>query len=262
MAMATVGSVAPFVEEEEAFIEWRERFEQFLLANNVTDEVRMRAFLITLIGPRTYSRLRDLLAPDRPTDTPYADLLTLLGRHYEPKKIVIAERYKFHLRMQGDNESVVTFMASLRSLAKDCDFGAFLSEALRDRFVCGLRSEAIKRKLLSEADLTDVRALELAQAMEVAAAQTETLHTRISVNRVTANRKEHQGKVARSGKVDSGCSKGKDKGGQDHKLTDICYRCGRGGTVLRTAGLKQQSATSAARQAISKKFADQLKLIW
>ena len=48
------------------------------------------------------------------------------------------------------------------------EFGDFLDQALRDRFVCGVRNEALQRKLLTESDLTIKRAQELAQSMESA----------------------------------------------------------------------------------------------
>ena len=48
------------------------------------------------------------------------------------------------------------------------DFGATLEDTLRDGFVCGLRHEAIRRRLLSEKDLTYTKAMEIACAMEAA----------------------------------------------------------------------------------------------
>ena len=60
------------------------------------------------------------------------------------------------------------YLAELRRLTAHCEFGDHLSEALRDRLVCGLRSEATQKRLLTEPDLTLDRALELAQGMEAA----------------------------------------------------------------------------------------------
>ena len=68
-------------------------------------------------------------------------------------------------------ESVADFVAELRRLARNCQFGDFLDEALRDRLVCGLQNEAIQRRLLTEAKLTFAGALELAKAQEAAELQ-------------------------------------------------------------------------------------------
>jgi hypothetical protein len=70
----------------------------------------------------------------------------------------------------------------------DCAFGAYLNEALRDRFVCGLRAEAIQRRLLSESNLTLTKALETAQGMEAAAKKAQQFkgtETAIQIEKVT-----------------------------------------------------------------------------
>ena len=43
-----------------------------------------------------------------------------------------------------------------------CAFGAFLAEALRDRFMCGLANESIQRRLLSELELDFEKAVQIA----------------------------------------------------------------------------------------------------
>ena len=57
-------------------------------------------------------------------------------------------------------------MAELRRLAVHCDFENYLDQALRDRLVCGLRSENTQKCLLCEANLPLARAVELAQGIE------------------------------------------------------------------------------------------------
>ena len=56
----------------------------------------------------------------------------------------------------------------LRKLAEFCQDRSYLHDSLRDRFVCSLKAENIQKRLLSEADLTLDRALEVAQAMQTA----------------------------------------------------------------------------------------------
>ena len=82
---------------------------------------------------------------------------------------MISERYKFHLRSQQTGETAIEYIAALRRLAKNCAFGDFLNDALRDRFVCDLSSESIRKELLKDQKLTLETARETATAMEVAA---------------------------------------------------------------------------------------------
>ena len=91
------------------------------------------------------------------------DAVSLLLKHYDPQPLVIGERFRFY---QRSGESIADFVADRLSIK--CEFGDFLDQALRDRFVCGVRNEALPRKLLTESDLTMKRAQELAQSMESA----------------------------------------------------------------------------------------------
>ena len=59
---------------------------------------------------------------------------------------------------------MASFSVALRQLISSCEFGTFLPEALRDQFVCRLSNQGIQRKLLTEANLTSDRALQLATA--------------------------------------------------------------------------------------------------
>ena len=77
-------------------------------------------------------------------------------------------------------------MAELNNLARSCDLcqtkaGAQLTAELileenpRDRLVCGVADPAIQRRLLGETDLDFKKALQIALAMESAAANTAQL---------------------------------------------------------------------------------------
>ena len=61
-----------------------------------------------------------------------------LRKHYEPNIVVIAERFHFHQRCQGPEESIAKFLAELHRLATHCGFGGPLDDARRDRLVCSL----------------------------------------------------------------------------------------------------------------------------
>ena len=95
--------------------------------------------------------------------------MKILTAHLSPKPLVIAERFRFHKRDQKEGERVSVYQAELRKLAEHCNFWEYLSDALRDRFVCGLRAGSIQKRLLAEDKLTLNKATEIAIAMETAA---------------------------------------------------------------------------------------------
>lgn len=82
--------------------------------------------------------------------------------------------------VQESSENIKSFVANFKTASQHCNFGAFLPECLRDRLVCGLSSQAIKRKLLSEDNLTFERAYEIALSMELAEYQVKSMDSDIS----------------------------------------------------------------------------------
>ena len=147
----------------------------FFDINDIPDEKKSPSFL-TLVGEATYNLLRSLCARALPSSKGYDDLATLLTSHLEPEPLVISERFHFHRRAQREDESVAEFGAELRRLAVRCSFQeAVLDETIRDRFVCGLRSEPTQRCLLTEKKLTLQTAVNIALSMESANKTAKTL---------------------------------------------------------------------------------------
>ena len=89
--------------------------ELFFTANSIADDKKVAVFL-SMIGGKTYSLLRDLIAPEKPQDKSQSVLL------YEPKPLVIAERFYFHRRNQGANKTIADYIAELQRLATNCEF--------------------------------------------------------------------------------------------------------------------------------------------
>lgn len=87
------------------------------------------------------------VSANQTTKKSFAELLTTLTSHYEPKPIVITEHFHFHIWEQASGESVTEYKTELRSLAAHCQFGNYLDEALRDRLVCGIHNMGIQKRL-------------------------------------------------------------------------------------------------------------------
>ncbi|XP_061164934.1 uncharacterized protein K02A2.6-like [Saccostrea echinata] len=166
--MPHIGKIEQFDDSVESWESYEERLQAFFLANDIDNNHKVPA-LISLIGPKTYTLLKNLIAPAKATDKGIKDLLKALREHLSPKPSVIAERFRFHKRNQRPDESVLSYIAELRNLATHCQFEAALSDTLRDRLVVGLRQETIQKRLLSEKDLDLEKAINLAVAMETAA---------------------------------------------------------------------------------------------
>lgn len=160
-----------FDESEEQFDAYLERLEQYFEANDLKDtDEKTKAVFLTIVGKRTHSLWMDLCTPDKPSQKTYKELIDLLKTHYVPRMNFIAERCKFHVRNQLEGESISEYVANLKKLSATCKFGQFLDEALRDRFVCGVKSTELGDRLLTAThsrDLTLALAIEMGLAFEV-----------------------------------------------------------------------------------------------
>ena len=169
-----IGTMQEFSPDSESITAYLERLQLFFDCNGIAERKRVPT-LLTVIGHKTFSLLRNLLAPAELKDQTLETLTTTLKRHFEPRSLVIAERFYFNRRNQLPGESVADFIAELRRLASTCQFEAFLSDALRDRFVCGLCSEVVQRKLIAEENLELAKAVDIAQKLESAEKNTKDL---------------------------------------------------------------------------------------
>ena len=173
--MATHGQIGEFNSQREDWISYSERLEEYFIANEIESANKKKAILLSVVGAATYQLIRSLVAPAKLKEKSFEDLVTLVQEHHQPIPSAIVQLYKFNSRIQKSGESIATFVAELRRLAEHCKFGQTQDEMLRDRLVCGITDSRVQRRLLAEPDLTLKKALELAQAQEMAEKGTQQL---------------------------------------------------------------------------------------
>lgn len=217
VASQRFGSMPEFNPSSDNIKSYFERFENFVALNEVPETKKLRLFL-NVVGSTVYGELQKILVPDRPTDKTFAEIQEVLEQHYSPEYSVIAERCKFNKRMQKEGECVKDFMTELKHLARNCEFKAFLNDALRDRLVAGLRDQETQRILFATENLTFEKACKIALEKELAAKQTMELHSKAECSTDTYA-------VSRKTQAKTRPSARKNERGQK-KTT--CYRCGKG----------------------------------
>ena len=207
MAGAVFGNLQEFQPDSETITAYLEHTKVYFTANDIAAGKRV-AVLLSVIGAKTYTLLHSLTSPALPQDKSLDELATILKSHFEPKPLLIAERFHFHRRDQAAGETIAEYVAELRRLSTHCDFGDTLNDALRDRLVCGLRYESVQKRLLSEPDLTFKRALEIAQSLEAADKNAKALKgTESAVKKLFSAQKRGESTIS--------------------PQRDLCYRCGR-----------------------------------
>ena len=212
--MALIGKIEEY-NENDSWIEYTERLEQYFAANEITDNNKKRAVLLSVCGAKTYKLIRNLVNPRKPTDKSFGELVNLVKNHLNPRPSSIVYRFKFNSRFRQQGETIQQYVAELRNLSEHCEFADQLEKMLRDRLVCGVNDERIQRRLLAESHLEFKKAMELATAMETADRNTRDLKNgnlsekpeETQVNRVT---KDPPKRPPRDPK----------------QSTKECYRCG------------------------------------
>ena len=176
MATPVLGRLEEFNPEFDSVTEYVERAGIYFEANEVPVDKKVPVFL-SAVSEKTYTLLCSLQLPTLPQNRSYDNIMDALKKHYEPKPLVMAELFHFQRRNQATGESIADYVAELRRLSAHCKFGDYLDQALCDRLVCSLCAESIQKRLLTEADLTLKKALELAQGMEAADRNAKSLKT-------------------------------------------------------------------------------------
>ncbi|UYV63828.1 K02A2.6-like, partial [Cordylochernes scorpioides] len=215
-------------EETETFETFYERLEQFLILEEAGDE-KKKAYLLTLMGSKTYGVLKNLCSPILPKDKTFDNLIDILKRHFSPKRSIVVERFIFFKRMQLKEESISDYLVEIKRLASSCNFGNFLEDSLRDKMVCGLYNAKIQNRILSEGDISLAKVIEIALSMEAAEKNTKLFHLEQGEDCVDKLRMER--------KVESNFQNGKCKHcGKQHKelcrfKEAICFKCNKKGHI-------------------------------
>ena len=121
--MATpYGHIAVFHPESDSIKAYFELVQLYFAANKVPENLQVPV-LLSSIGAPTYSLLSDLFAPAAPGSKSLQDISAALPRHFEPERVVIAQRFHFHKCDQAAGESTADYDVNLRKLTSQCNLG-------------------------------------------------------------------------------------------------------------------------------------------
>ena len=143
MANATpiIGQILPF-KEGDNWKDYTEILDHFFAANSITDEKKKVAILCSSVGTGTYHLIKTLCLPKKPDENTFEEISTLVDNHLKPKLSEASASMIFYSRNRQKGETVQIYLASLRSLAKPCNFGQFLDRALRDKCIVCVNDES------------------------------------------------------------------------------------------------------------------------
>ena len=170
MAEAGIPSPAKLVLTEDASAQaqqwdsWVGELQIYFEAANITAAKRKRALLLYLGG----ERIRNIYDTYEDTDKTFDSAKLVLDSHFELKKNVSYERFKFNSSKIHQWEGALSYITRLRQLVKTCKFEEYSPEdAIVDHFISTCDSASLRKKLLSEKDLDIDKLVEIASTVEL-----------------------------------------------------------------------------------------------
>ncbi|XP_068240062.1 uncharacterized protein [Palaemon carinicauda] len=145
---------------------WLRTFNNFYQAvQKISPSADKLILLTNYVPPQVYDYIADC-------DTYVKAEKALTSLYVKPRNKVFA-RHVLATRRQGSGESLDQFLQALKFLAKDCQFKAVSAEQacdnyVRDAFINGLSSGAIRQRLLENITLNLQTAYEQARTLEMA----------------------------------------------------------------------------------------------
>lgn len=203
-----ITNIAPFEafdSKKENFRLYRERFDNYLSMKNITSDEKRAQLLLNSIGAPNYNTLSALVAPKKPTEFSYSELIKKLEEHLAPARNTLVSQHHFLSKYQS-NESIADYVATLRKELALCEFiskcecgknVSVVETFLRAQFICGIRDQSITERLLqgNETDFNKIVAsaisFEAAKADSRALSTKQDNNTTESINRLSRTPKRN-----------------------------------------------------------------------
>jgi len=246
------GTISEFNLKVDDFSSWVERFELYELLNEINSHKKKLMFL-TLLGNDGYVLVRDLCTPSKPVDKSYDTLKEMLSNYINPKPNVLTERYKFKERKQGSEETISQFVTALKKLSQYCEFGNNLDDSLRDQVVYGIRDNNIKKRLMSEPELTFKKSVTFCLSMEavnndVSHWEKQELNYQRGMKFKQNRQPWGQGKSRKAHRSDSMPNNQKDStNNSSHGRKTVCFCCGKAGHTKPFCKYKHLTCTKCSK---------------
>ena len=82
--MATHGRIGEFNSQREDWMSYSERLQEYFTANETESADKKKAILLSMVGAEIYQLIRSLVAPDKPTEKNFNQLVELVQQHCQP----------------------------------------------------------------------------------------------------------------------------------------------------------------------------------
>ena len=78
------------------WVQYNECMGHYFLANEITGALKQCSVLISSMGRKAYKILRNIVAPNEPTDVSFKNLILAIANHFSPPPFEIVQRCRFN----------------------------------------------------------------------------------------------------------------------------------------------------------------------
>ena len=139
-------------------------------------------------------------------------ILAKLEAHCIGKVNETVERYVFNKREKLQDETVDSYVAELKKLAKICKFCHYSRGSIRDRIVLGIKIEQTTKKLLKMQDLTLNICIDTCRSEEIIEMQMKSM---------SATSNEYTNKIKIQRKQQNKESESEESGDEEKKIKSV-----------------------------------------
>ena len=215
MAATSVGRMEPFDPANESIVVYLERMQLYFEANRIKAKKQVPVFL-NIIGRENYGLLRNLSAPEKPSQKSLKQLWRSWRGISSPRRLLLQLVFNFISASNSLERQSPCFWLNCERWLFHVSLAIALDESLRDSLDCGLANEAHQKRLLSEGELSLDKALLIAQRLEMAEDNTCTLKgTKPAIRQLSKSAAQPKVPVQR-----------KESQATQEPQSRECYRCG------------------------------------
>ncbi|XP_073820944.1 uncharacterized protein [Musca autumnalis] len=129
------------------------------------------------MGAELNTALKILISPKKPEEMKYEEIKTTLINHFDGRRNIYAESFRFRQIRQDVGESLANFSLRLKQAAASCEYGAFLDRMLIEQMIFGVESRNICDEIIAKQPKSFAEAYECATARELTQVSATVVNT-------------------------------------------------------------------------------------
>ena len=141
-----------------------QRLNQHMIAHAVGDQHKKKAYFLSWVGANTYELINKLFSASELDAASFDDVTGKLDEHFKQSVPELAASYTFYQCKMKPGQTYGDWVADLRCIGRDCNYGAsqVLDRLIRDMIVLNTPHNEVRRACLRESSPTLEMVLKIA----------------------------------------------------------------------------------------------------